>query len=336
MTNEPRDRICRSTNGRVASESKWALCFCLLCLLADANAQEAYQTNEAAGDVIVLVGDDPIRRADIDLLLHRRGWTATQRDASPALRSALAETLVRRQLALQTLKRSGSKSAELKVQQAIKLWEQQVAATGQTLSQYADKHATDVQAMQTEIAWLTLWNDYLGARLTDENLEKFFNTRPFLFDDTQVDVSQIFLKDVSRREFLTQLAEQIRDESISFESAAKEFSDAGSAAEGGHLGWIDAEGDLPDIVAAACLSSEADTLLPVIRSSLGLHLIFVHEVRPGHRSFSELNDHRRLRRQAADFLFEHLIRQSGDTTVRWIDVRYKPVDKDEYASGGQK
>ncbi|WP_417739874.1 peptidylprolyl isomerase [Rosistilla oblonga] len=269
-------------------------------------------------DAIAWIGDDPVLASEIDLLVHRRGLAATDLKANPTLRSAIANVLVRRHLALAALRDQSGEAGAAIIDDAIQAWQQQVLASGKTLEEFAALQQSDVAALQAEVAWLSLWNDYLRVRLNDANLQRFFETRSSLYDGTHADVSQIFLSDPAQLEALEKIADRIRGGEIAFADAAAEHSQAGSADAGGRIGWIGADGDLPAVVAEAALMAESKTLLPVVRSGLGLHLVYVHEKRNGDLSFADLTDHRRLRRDAADFLFEHLVdRGQALHDVRW-------------------
>ncbi|QDV67973.1 peptidyl-prolyl cis-trans isomerase SurA [Rosistilla carotiformis] len=297
--------------------SRWLpiLLACLWTLPASGQSQ-------SEADAIAWIGEAPVLSSEIDLLIHRRGLTATDLEANPSLRSAIAHVLVRRHLALAALRDQSGKAGAAIIDQAIQAWQQQVLATGTTLEQAAAQQHTDVAALQSEVAWLSLWNDLLRVRLNDANLQRFFETRSYLYNGTQVDISQIFISDPEQLETLEKIADRIRSDAISFADAAAEHSQAGSAADDGHIGWIGADGDLPAVVAEAALAAEPSTLLPIIRSGLGLHLVYVHAKRTTGQRFADLTDQRRLRRDAADFLFEHLVAR-GQTLrdVRWRDDR---------------
>jgi len=123
------------------------------------------------------------------------------------------------------------------------------------------------------------------------------------------------------------LADQIRSSdsaSAAFAEAARQHSDAGSAADGGMIGWVEKEGDLPASVMNAVRETEPGQVSEPIRSPLGMHLLFVHQSEAGKLTFDELSDQGQLRRDAADALFDTLVRRQSDAKIVWFIGALKP------------
>jgi len=120
---------------------------------------------------------------------------------------------------------------------------------------------------------------------------------------------------------LQALAERIaaaEDPPRAFADAAAEVSQSASAVDGGQLGWVGAQGDLPPAVTDALLRAAAGELVGPLESPLGYHLLYVHERREGQLSMEQMSDQAPLRRDAAEAIYNALIRRQGDPQVKWL------------------
>lgn len=286
----------------------------LLCL----SLQVARGQPPSGATVLAWVGEVAVYESEIELVRLRRGLTPDALQNNKTLRTALANSVVRRRLAYTVLLEQSGKLGASIVDQASESLTQQLLTTGRIQAPEEITAGSDVGALQIETQWLALWNDYLRVRLTETNLQRFFASRRHLYDGSEVEVSQIFFSDVGRSDRLQKIADQIRSGAVAFADAAREHSEAGSASDGGKVGWIGTAGDLPSVVADQALASNAGALLPVIRSGFGLHLVYVHQKRSGTIGFTDLKDQRRLRRDAANFLFDDLVdKGTAKHVVRW-------------------
>lgn len=261
--------------------------------------------------------------------------TESLQQADPRLVQAAALMLVRRHLALRTLTAMGGQPLAARVEHAIQSATSAAEQQDDSLQAQAQRHGADAAALQRELAWQTAWHAYLRSRLTQENLQRFFDAHRAKYDGTQVRLSQIFLPAASgiaadedpATEMLQRLAQQIRQSSDvpnAFASAARDHSRGGSADDGGSLGWISAHGDLPADVADAALRAEPGEIVGPVNSPLGAHLLLVHQRQAGDKELSEIEDQAPLRRDAADALFRALVRQQAGANVQWIDVASQP------------
>ena len=271
-------------------------------------------------EAVAVIGEYQLRESSIAWLLGRREMKGIAGAEKLALRRAAAHSLVKRHLALAALLDSGGQSMKDHAERTVGDWKRQMQASGESLESFARRNGTQTDVLIAEIRWQTVWNSYIKSKLVDANLRRFFERNPSRYDGTRIDISQIYLPEASQREWLEQISEKISRGEISFSEAAKKYSKAGSAETGGRVGPVRAIGDINPAVAEAVFSSRKEGLLPVIPSSRGLHLVYIHERQPGHGSFDELDTLSEVRRDAADFLFDYLAgEQAKKTPVRWLD-----------------
>lgn len=267
------------------------------------------------------MGQRVIDEAMLDAWLSRRFPDASPAEQPVALRRAALLGLVRRHLALQTLRDAGGASLAARIDRH----------RDQALAQRrrADPEAVLSDDETEAIAWEVAWGEYLQRHLTEANLERYYEANRWRFDGTRILVSQIFLpaseSEDSVRRRAAEWTAAISGGKMTFAEAAQQHSLAPSAADGGEIGWVTASGDLPPAVAEAAFAADPQTVIGPIRSSLGWHLLWIDEREPGTTTFEELADRAALRRSAADFLFARLVRTAAATTeVRWISEELKP------------
>jgi peptidyl-prolyl cis-trans isomerase C len=80
-----------------------------------------------------------------------------------------------------------------------------------------------------------------------------------------------------------------------FKATARQYSQDGSAAGGGELGWV-SRGKLDPVFEAAAFQTKPGTMSPVVTSQYGYHLIYVEASKPaGVSSFDDVKDNIRER-----------------------------------------
>jgi parvulin-like peptidyl-prolyl isomerase len=295
------------------------ICLCLFCIGPQAFVPTAF-TSIASAQSIVRVGTDEIPSEAVDHLVAARfkQWASTPQEAPQTVRQAVALSLVRRQLAFTRLLDLGGPPLQARIQRRLNL-------AADSLKR-ADPEADLPTWQSQDIAWDFAWNEYLSQHLTDENLEAFYKAQAWKFDGTSVLVSQIFRKPGAEgKELLTELKEKISSGELTFDDAAKQYSESPSASQGGQIGWVEYSGDLPTAVAQEALTASPQKPIGPIESPSGWHLLWIEQRKPGTKSFSEVQDRASIQRTASDFLFTRLVRAAAESTdVTWIDTSLQP------------
>ena len=127
---------------------------------------------------------------------------------------------------------------------------------------------------------------------------------------------------------LVDLLKHLKTGAISFEDAARKYSQSPSAEQGGKIGWVSGGADLPRPVADLALQKRSGEYAGPISSHLGWHLLRVDNVVQGEVAYEDFEDHVRLRRDAADFLFDRLVREAyEEVSVQWTDSEFRAVSE---------
>lgn len=255
---------------------------------------------------------------------------------------AASASLVRQHLAMKSLREQGGESLQRILDRQWNDFLKGIEQQGSDLQAYCQRYHTDQPSLRAYRDWETAWPLYLKNRLTDQNLQRFYQTRRDQYAGGKWNVSHLFIPIESDQAGGEALADQrmrvivaelqpltgsMSQLEARFAALAKQESDGATAEDGGRLGWITGTGNLPAAVMRQIRQSQAETLLPPIKSSLGLHLVLIHERSIEATSWQELEDTSRVRRDAADALFADLVARQSAAKVVWYIAALRPPQR---------
>jgi hypothetical protein len=315
----------------------WIVCLVIGCLdlvvscSKPALADQKYEPQ----DPLAAIDGDPIYLGELHLILTERLKVQDLSKLGVEVQQATAALLVRRHLAMRSLRAQGGESLDAMIRKQVESFSSEAARRGSSLAEQARLRMADENSLKADLAWRIAWAQYLKSKLTDANLRRFFEQRRLHYAGHRWEVSQIFLDmDTSDKsavanaeQSLADLCEELRgsaDVAQAFADAARQHSDAGSAGTGGKIGWVEKDGDLPGSVMALIRKTEAGQIAGPVRSPLGLHVVYVHRSEPGKLQYEQLTDQSQLRRDAADAMFDALVNQQRDANIQWFIPALKP------------
>jgi hypothetical protein len=286
-------------------------------------------------DPIAAIDGEPVFFGELNLVLTERLQTKDLQRVGAEVRRATAALIVRRHLAMKSLEAKGGATLEAMLKRQVETLASDLKRRGSSLQKQASDRMADENSLVTDLRWRLAWGQYLKSRLNDANLKKFFNLRRDQYAGGRWEVSQVFVKanksDVaSWRATLAnvnELADQIRVSETpqqAFYDAAVEHSESASASDGGKVGWVQKDGDLPSSLMTAIRKMKTGEVSAAIQSPLGIHLVFLHQVEAGDLKFEDLTDQSQLRRDAANALFDALLRERAEAQVSWLVRDLKP------------
>lgn len=299
----------------------------------EVNAEEL-----APDEIIASVDGNPVYVGELNLILAERFPNQPIDSIDLELKRATSHVLAQRRLALRALRRAGGAALSQMVQNEIDAFLSEVKRRGSSLKQQASARSSDSASLLVDISWRVAWGAYLKSKLTESNLRRFFTANANAYDGTQYRVSQIFMRPVSTSPLdiletvktLSSFASEIQtseDREVTFVELAKQHSQSSTAESGGQLGWIDSEGDLPAGLVRAVREVPVGSVSSPIRSPIGVHLLFVHEIKKGKITYDELIDMSLLRRDAANAMFQTLVDSESETPVVWhLDLLKPPSE----------
>ncbi len=297
--------------------------------------------------IIVRVDEVELDAGDLSLLLEDSLPNST---ALPAARQASAAVLIRRTLAIKSLRSLGGKSLDAIITRELERIDREALSRGSSLAKMAESRGVSLEAYRRYLSWQVAWSEYLKSRLTEAALQSYFQQHRLRYGGREYYVHQIFLDgtEVARTgsadrdpavvdsqdtfQRLKRIADELQaadDIAVEFASLASEISQSASAASGGKIGWVSKDGDLPPQVMAAIRdsvvtdSSEVRLIGP-IRSPLGVHLLLVTVSRTREIRWEMVTDQARLRQDFADALFRDLVKTQSNARVDYFDSTLLP------------
>jgi parvulin-like peptidyl-prolyl isomerase len=229
------------------------------------------------------------------------------------LHAQALQQLIDRRLIVRRLQRGELGASGQDVDLAIERLQKRLQRQGRTLADHLEKARMSEAELRRELAWRLSWRRYLDQYLTDENLQRYFDQHRRELDGTQVRVAHILLKPepLGGDEALDRALErgkQIREKIVSgeleFGEAARRYSDAPTAPEGGEVGFISRHEPMSETFSRAAFALAPGRISEPVVSSFGVHLIRCHEVKPGDKRWTDVRQE--LETAVANYLFQWL------------------------------
>ena len=286
-----------------------------------------------AEDPFAAIDGKPIFLGELNLVLAERFGADKVNKIDVRMQQATATLLVRRALAMRTLEKQGGETLEAMLDRGVQQFETELHRRGTNLSQYAKKLLTTDESVRKDLRWKIAWKQYLKSRLTKDNLNLFFNRQKQRYGGARWEVSQIFVPATDADSVtdakiqINAIADRVKASDSpedSFALLAREYSQSGSASDGGMIGWVERDGELPTSVMKAVRSTSVNSMSDAIISPLGVHLVWVHAMEEKEIEFDDLTDIAKLRRDATDALFDHLVNSQQDAKVVWLIKSLSP------------
>lgn len=240
---------------------------------------------------VATVGGEPIHASEVDRLLAK---ASRQQKVNPAVlpilkAQALSEIVDRRLvLAYARQKQSGASPAE--VEAALAELKSKLKLRGRSLEDFLRAESITPSDLRRQITWSLTWEKYLAKYVTDTRVESHFKKHRRQFDGTLVSVSHILLRPEPHDApgalaCLVKRARAIRREitsgELSFAEAARKYSTAPSAGDGGRLGPIARRGAMVESFSRAAFALQVGQVSEPVTTRFGVHLIRCEEIKPG-------------------------------------------------------
>lgn len=218
--------------------------FATLAILSALAINPAFAEDKSAA----LVNGVSIPQARIDMRV--KAATAQGQPDTPELRKATREDMINIEVVAQEAVKLGLNKDPDVIQQ-IELTRQQVLA-GAFLQDYAKKHPISEDLLKQEY-------DKLKARMGD----KEYNARHILLETEK-----------EAKDIIAQLGKKAK-----FEKLAEKSKDAGSAQQGGELGWTVPSSYVPEFANAMLNLKKGEYTKEPVQSQFGWHVIKLEDVR---------------------------------------------------------
>jgi peptidyl-prolyl cis-trans isomerase SurA len=261
--------------------------FTILCLIAS-TAQAGREGIAAVVNNVAITNSDVNDR--LKLIILSTGLPQENKELVERVRGQVVDMLVDESLRVQEAKRLDITVTDADIDDGFK----QIAANNNT---DADKFKAGLKArgirletladqIRAQVAWGKVVQREVRPKVevTDADIDTEIEQLRRNIGKTQYLLAEILLTvDESRNAnevetFAANLAAQLKKQPENFPRAAREFSQASGAQQGGNMGWVLAD-QLPPELAVALTDLQDKSISTPIRTNLGYHILLVRERR---------------------------------------------------------
>jgi parvulin-like peptidyl-prolyl isomerase len=272
--------------------------------------------------VLVTVNGKPIteNQAALYRLIHR-----LPDDATPEARKKITERLIENELMRQLLVDRRVEVEPKRLAAAVETFKAQIHRRGLQAEQTLRSLGFSDAALRRELFLPLAWQYYLGRAIAQSSIQQEFERHRSEYDGTEVRASQIFLKLApsdpeskvkAAEDKLARLRADITSGKLPFADAARQNSEAPSAAKGGDVGFFAYRGTMPAEVCRVVFALKKGELSQPFRTPFGVHLYTVTEIRPGNLSLEDVRP--AVIRRLSTEMWDKLVAQARSTAkIEW-------------------
>jgi parvulin-like peptidyl-prolyl isomerase len=313
-------------NGRKWAVGGMAGALVLLCAAGRAPAQKTDANTPAA-----TVNGEVITKGELDALLKKAGPLPVQLpEAQRKQQQQMAlNALIEAMLLRQFLEKNAPPIDEKAINTHMAGLAAQLRQQGRSLSDFCREMNRSEAQIRADIAAIHRWYAYAEKHLTEQDLEKCYQENKDLFDQVRVRVSEIVMRvptqaEPSERELARQRLQELRNKivanQITFEEAARQFSQSPTKDQGGDLDWLPhLKGGLlplPDDIVELAFKMQPGQVSDVLTSEFGLYLIKVTQRDPGRPS-----EYAKVKQEVRDLCVEEMKMSILNQQRKTADIR---------------
>jgi parvulin-like peptidyl-prolyl isomerase len=258
-------------------------------------APTAMPPTAAPAKPLAVVNGDIISLAEVDAVLNQDGPRPVQLTETQLreMRMRTVALMIDEMLIEQFLKQAGPRVDPAEVAKKMAEVEADWKQKGKNLQEFLKQSGQSEAQFRMDITRYLQWATYLKARITDEDIKRYYDENKDFFDGVLVRASHVLLlvpagaTDGQRqqaREKLLALRQEIVSGKLDFAEAAKKHSQCPSGPNGGDIGPFPRKGRVDEVIAKAAFAMQPGQVSDIVQTDYGLHLIKVTERRPGQPS----------------------------------------------------
>ena len=284
---------------RSLSPLMFLVMFCFSFSVAQKSVAQESVAKES--NSVATVGGEPITESELDALVA--SIVPPGIDPSDEVRKFALDHLIDRAIVRHWLRESEWAASDAEVVRRIARLRDELQRINQTLADYFRLRGSDEPALRRRMEWEIAWPRYVRAKLGDEDLAAWYESRHEQYDGTERHVAHILwtIDSTENLQTAAQVHSFLLAGEIEWADAVKTNSQSATKASGGDLGWIKFSGPMERKFSTAAFSLAAGEISPPVVSPFGVHLITCLAVRPGTLEWQDVADE--VRRDAARELF---------------------------------
>jgi len=126
-------------------------------------------------DPIASVDGDPVFVGEMNLIVAERFGPKKLQQAGADLKRATAVLLVRRHLAMKTLRETGGDTLAAMIQRRLDAMTVELERRDSSLSKFAESRMSDEKSLIADQSWKVAWGQYMKSKMNDKNLRSYFD-----------------------------------------------------------------------------------------------------------------------------------------------------------------
>ena len=255
----------------------------------------------ANAKVAARVNGEDIGVAEVQAVLDQRpSPVPVSADLQKEMRKAAVEMLADDLLIRQFLRRNAAAAAPADVQAEYDKLHEALKKQNKTLEQFLHEGKMTKENLRDDIVARLQWKSYLAVRYPESDIKAYYDANKPFFDNITVRASHILVKVApsagaddkqKARAKLETIRQEIVAGKLTFEDAARKYSECPSRDKAGDIGPFPYKFVVVESVAQAAFAAKKGELTGVVGSEFGFHLIKVTDRTPGEPSrFEEVRD----------------------------------------------
>jgi parvulin-like peptidyl-prolyl isomerase len=254
-----------------------------------------------SGDVAARVNGEAISLTEVKAVLDARPAMAPRsKEQERAERKIALEMLIDDMLMRQFLRAKAPQPNSSEVEKVVEELRDALKKQNKTLDQFLREEKQTEQQLRADVFTDLQYKTFLGMRYSENETKAYFDVnRPF-FEKVQVKASHILVKAPATmtppekdglKARLENLRTMILNKQLTFEDAARKYSDCPSKEKGGDLGYFTYKFMVVEPFARAAFSTQVGDITNVVSSEFGMHIIKVTDrTAPDPADFNAMKD----------------------------------------------
>jgi peptidyl-prolyl cis-trans isomerase C len=216
------------------------------------------------------------------------------------MRKAALDMLVDDLLMRQYLRRHVAPANPADIQKEYDKLHEALAKQKKTIDHFLLEGKMTAEQLRADVIARLQWKGYLHARFPEADIKSYYEANKVFFDNILVRASQILVRfnnsptaddKVRAKAKIDTIRQEILAGKVSFEDAARKYSDCPSRKDGGDLGNFPYKFIVVEPIARATFSTKKGELTDVVATDIGYHLLKVTDRTAGAPSrFEESRD----------------------------------------------
>lgn len=256
--------------------------FCAILAIVSANSDRCRANTLATVDGHAITSQD-VRAFQISRRIPEVNWAQTE--------DKVVEMLIDQHLLRAYLKQRKAEPSRITLERQLAAVRKLADIGEEPLEDLLQRAGLTMQQLKDQLALPLMWDDYAKRAISDSQVREEFTTHRSHYDGTKVVARQIFLKkDEDTKDQigkLNQIKSDIAAGRITFEEAAKKYSQAPSANTGGLIGKFPYAGRTPQAITTVAFTLKKNELSDPFETPFGYHLLQVTDIIPGQFSLED-------------------------------------------------